>query len=327
MVSNIKQSPLVSITCLTYNHAPYLRQCLDGFVMQKTSFPIEILIYDDASEDGTQDIIREYERKYPDLIKPIYQTENQYSKGVKVEFVYNYPRAKGKYIAFCEGDDYWTDPNKLQKQIDFLERHQEHVMCSHQYKLYFQKEKIMDHAIRPIGNFSDGISFDLSFLIRGGWLFQPLSVVFRKSALDLNMYSKYAIHIDVVLLYAILKNGKEYCMSDVMGIYRIHDAGVWSRLNLNHQRVFSLKARMAIYDVEKTDEAALFILSQFSRPMGRLQVVREYSMFLRITKILITHFGSNFVLRMWFTILAFNKKLSVNEFYQIEDFCKRNKDR
>ena len=160
MVSNIKQSPLVSITCLTYNHAPYLRQCLDGFVMQKTSFPIEILIYDDASEDGTQDIIREYERKYPDLIKPIYQTENQYSKGVKVEFVYNYPRAKGKYIAFCEGDDYWTDPNKLQKQIDFLERHQEHVMCSHQYKLYFQKEKIMDHAIRPIGNFSDGISFD-----------------------------------------------------------------------------------------------------------------------------------------------------------------------
>ena len=117
MVSNIKQSPLVSITCLTYNHAPYLRQCLDGFVMQKTSFPIEILIYDDASEDGTQDIIREYERKYPDLIKPIYQTENQYSKGVKVEFVYNYPRAKGKYIAFCEGDDYWTDPNKLQKQI------------------------------------------------------------------------------------------------------------------------------------------------------------------------------------------------------------------
>lgn len=193
-------------------------------------------------------------------------------------------------------------------------------MCSHQYKLYFQKEKIMDHAIRPIGNFSDGISFDLSFLIRGGWLFQPLSVVFRKSALDLNMYSKYAIHIDVVLLYAILKNGKGYCMSDVMGIYRIHDAGVWSRLNLNHQRVFSLKARMAIYDVEKTDEAALFILSQFSRPMGRLQVVREYSMFLRITKILITHFGSNFVLRMWFSILAFNKKLSVNEFYQIEDF-------
>lgn len=168
MVSNIKQSPLVSITCLTYNHAPYLRQCLDGFVMQKTSFPIEILIYDDASEDGTQDIIREYERKYPDLIKPIYQTENQYSKGVKVEFVYNYPRAKGKYIAFCEGDDYWTDPNKLQKQIDFLERHQEHVMCSHQYKLYFQKEKINDLMyfipIRSVRKISYAVSMEYKSL-------------------------------------------------------------------------------------------------------------------------------------------------------------------
>lgn len=102
------QCPLVSISCLTYNHAPYLRQCLDGFVMQITSFPIEILIYDDASGDGTQNIIEEYQKKYPDIIKPIYQTENQYSKGVKVGFVYNYSRAKGEYIAFCEGDDYWT---------------------------------------------------------------------------------------------------------------------------------------------------------------------------------------------------------------------------
>lgn len=97
------QCPLVSISCLTYNHAPYLRQCLDGFVMQITSFPIEILIYDDASGDGTQNIIEEYQKKYPDIIKPIYQTENQYSKGVKVGFVYNYSRAKGEYIAFCEG--------------------------------------------------------------------------------------------------------------------------------------------------------------------------------------------------------------------------------
>ena len=94
------QCPLVSISCLTYNHAPYLRQCLDGFVMQITSFPIEILIYDDASGDGTQNIIEEYQKKYPDIIKPIYQTENQYSKGVKVGFVYNYSRAKGEYIAF-----------------------------------------------------------------------------------------------------------------------------------------------------------------------------------------------------------------------------------
>lgn len=318
---------LVSIVCCTYNHESYIAQCLDGFVMQKTSFPIEILIYDDASEDGTQDIIHEYERKYPDLIKPVYQTENQYSKGVKVELVYNYSRAKGQYIAFCEGDDYWTDPYKIQKQVDFLENHPEYAMCSHRYKLYFQKEKIMDHEIRPIGDFSDGMSFDLSFLIRGGWLFQPLSVVFRKSALDLNVYSKYAIHIDVVWFYTILKGGNGYCLPDVMGIYRIHDAGIWSGLHLNHQRMFSLKAREAIYDVERTDEAALFILSQFSRPMGRLQVIRQYSTFVRITRILVAHFGSGFILKMWFDRLFLNKKLCVNEFYQIEDFSKRKRSR
>ena len=115
------REPLVSICCLSYNHEPYIRDAIEGFLMQKTDFPFEILIHDDASTDGTADIIREYEAKYPDIIKPIYQTENQYSKGIKVSQVYQFPRAKGKYIALCEGDDYWTDPYKLQKQVDFLE--------------------------------------------------------------------------------------------------------------------------------------------------------------------------------------------------------------
>ena len=144
------QCPLVSISCLTYNHAPYLRQCLDGFVMQITSFPIEILIYDDASGDGTQNIIEEYQKKYPDIIKPIYQTENQYSKGVKVGFVYNYSRAKGEYIAFCEGDDYWTDPYKLQKQIDFLECYSDYVICSHRYRICLKEEKVMNDEIKAL---------------------------------------------------------------------------------------------------------------------------------------------------------------------------------
>lgn len=121
--------PAVSISCITYNHEPYIRDCLEGFLMQKTNFPFEILIHDDASTDKTADIIREYEAKYPDVIKPIYQTENQYSKGVKVSLVYNYPRAKGKYIALCEGDDFWTDPDKLQIQYDFMEANPDYSLC------------------------------------------------------------------------------------------------------------------------------------------------------------------------------------------------------
>jgi len=121
---------MVSVCCLAYNHEKYIRQCLKGFVMQKTNFKFEVLIHDDASTDGTADIIREYEEKYPDIIKPIYQTENQYSQGIKISWKYQYPRAKGKYIALCEGDDYWCDENKLQKQFDALEN-SEAVFCSH----------------------------------------------------------------------------------------------------------------------------------------------------------------------------------------------------
>ena len=94
-------------------------------MVQKTNFPIEILIHDDASTDGTADIIREYEAQYPDIIKPIYQTENQYSKGINPGFEFLFPRARGKYIALCEGDDYWTDTLKLQKQVEFLEGNKE----------------------------------------------------------------------------------------------------------------------------------------------------------------------------------------------------------
>lgn len=112
---------MVSVLCTVYNHEKYLRKSLDGFVMQKTAFPFEVIINDDASTDGSATILREYEEKYPELFHIIYQTENQYSKKVGITATYLYPAARGKYIAFCEGDDYWTDPLKLQKQVDALE--------------------------------------------------------------------------------------------------------------------------------------------------------------------------------------------------------------
>ena len=130
----IEGEPLVSVCVITYNHGKYIRQCLDGILMQKVNFPYEILIHDDASPDDTADIIREYWGKYPTVIKPILREENQYSKGVDVSR-FNFDRAKAKYIALCEGDDYWTDEGKLQMQVDFLERHGEYVGTAHNVRV------------------------------------------------------------------------------------------------------------------------------------------------------------------------------------------------
>lgn len=115
------QEIVVSIKCLIYNHEQYIRQCLDGIVMQKTNFCFEAIVHDDASTDSSAAIIREYAEKYPHIIKPIYETENQYSKrDGSLTRIMN-AACKGKYIAVCEGDDYWIDPLKLQKQVDILE--------------------------------------------------------------------------------------------------------------------------------------------------------------------------------------------------------------
>ena len=115
-------NPLVSVRCITYNHEFYIGQALDGFLMQKTNFPFEVIVHDDASTDKTADIIHQYEIKYPKLIKPIYEKENQWSKhDGSLSRIVNFA-CKGKYIAFCEGDDYWINENKLQMQVDFLEK-------------------------------------------------------------------------------------------------------------------------------------------------------------------------------------------------------------
>lgn len=120
---------MVSIRCTVYNHERYLRDCLNGFVMQKTNFRFEAIVHDDASTDGSAAIIREYAEKYPEIIKPIYETENQYSKhDDSLRRIMN-EHTHGKYIAFCEGDDYWTDPLKLQKQVDFLEANPDYGAC------------------------------------------------------------------------------------------------------------------------------------------------------------------------------------------------------
>lgn len=232
--------PLVSICCLAYNHEPYIKQCLEGFLIQKANFPFEILIHDDASTDNTQDIIREYELKYPEIIKPIYQHENQYSKGVGVTRVFQFPRARGKYIAFCEGDDYWTEPYKLQKQVDFLEANPGYSMCVGGYLKYEEESGRYTEVNKTINNdeyFNNGFSFNLNDLTKG-WLTKTLTAFFRKDILNKLDLTYYKYGRDIHLFYHILKvGGPGFYFNDIFGVYRIHKGGVNSsnkgRINLN----------------------------------------------------------------------------------------------
>lgn len=136
-------APLVAIECLAYNHGPYIRQCLDGFVMQKTDFPFIAIVHDDASTDNTEEIIQEYALKYPDIIKPILETENQYSKkdGSLGRIIKKTIPEQVRYIALCEGDDYWTDPYKLQKQVNYMENYPECGLVYTSVRYYSQKDQ------------------------------------------------------------------------------------------------------------------------------------------------------------------------------------------
>ena len=219
---------MVSVCCLVYNHEKYLRQCLDGFVNQKTNFKFEVLIHDDASTDSSAAIIREYEEKYPELIKPIYQTENQYSKKVKIGITYQFPRVKGKYIALCEGDDYWTDPLKLQKQIDFLEANPEYSFCCHRFKILKEAEKKFIHEYghnlyNPGQNLD--INEDVFFKV---WVTQWLTTMVRTDdfikACDIAM-NTFNKCLDVYIYTLLLQIGKGISLNQEMGIYRWHSNG------------------------------------------------------------------------------------------------------
>ncbi len=123
------ENPYVSVLCMTYNHAEHILECLQGFVNQQSNFKYECIVHDDASPDTTAQIIKECAEVHKDIITPILQTENQYSKKDDSLVRILIENTRGKYIAWCEGDDYWIDPLKLQKQVDFLEAHPEYAMC------------------------------------------------------------------------------------------------------------------------------------------------------------------------------------------------------
>ena len=228
-------NPLVSICCITYNHAPYIRQCLDGFLMQKTNFKYEIVIHDDCSTDGTTEIIKEYAFKYPDIFVPLYEDENQYSKGVRgicAKFVY--PKARGKYIALCEGDDYWIDENKLQMQVDFLENNPEYTMCFHNAEVL---NEIPDTEVSSIYGAEDR-DYESTELYKK-WIVPTASIVLRRKCLEYPIIEREKFWAgDVIVIQSAVHQGKVYGFSKVMSVYRVSQHGVsWEQQKKDKEHI------------------------------------------------------------------------------------------
>lgn len=214
-------TPLLSIKCMTYNHEKYIAQCIEGFLIQKTSFPFEILIHDDCSTDRTESIVREYEVRFPNIIKGIYEIENQWEKKCNAHLKKIDAAIKGKYIAICEGDDYWTDPLKLQKQVDFLEMNPEYSMC-------FHSAKIINEL--GIADKLSGVVEEREYTaneVFKQWTAPTASLLFKREIYDLPMNDRYKpLYGDIILILKAAKCGKLKGMSDQMSVYRVHSGGV-----------------------------------------------------------------------------------------------------
>lgn len=258
-MENQPRIPLVSIECTVYNHEPYLRQCLDGFVMQKTNFPFEAIVHDDASTDGSAAIIREYAEKYPDIIKPIYETENQYSKrdGSLGRIMKAAMHPATKYIAVCEGDDYWTDPNKLQLQVDFLETHPDYYMTCHAFTYYKEKtQQFVEHQFvdeLPLEVFENReyCTPTIENYFSSEWFTQLLTMVRRNHRyMSDEKLRHYKIAYDYIVCYYMMKQGKCALFKDSMGVYRKHAGGVFTGANITKWREMSFSENMTLYMIE-----------------------------------------------------------------------------
>ena len=267
----------VAVWCITYNQKDFIKDALNGFIMQKTNFPFVVIVHDDKSTDGTTDIILEYAQKYPEIIIPVIETENQWSKG-GLKHIVNIMNSRyriGKYIAFCEGDDYWTSPDKLQIQIDFLESHPDYSMCFNSAVKKYECDPI---AWINCENIEDK-DYDATDIFIN-WTVPTASVVCRKEAMDFYANIKGAERIqnyDIFIILSCAMTGKIRGISKQMSVYRIQGEGltynqkalIKCKMN-NPEHFMCLKENFPIVNSKPVDETISKTL--FERAMIQVNI-------------------------------------------------------
>lgn len=288
---------VVSVRCITFNHARFIRQCLDSLVMQVTDFRYQIVILDDASTDNTQDIILEYSHQYPNLIIPILLQENHYSiKKDRAHYIKEQEdKVDAEYIAMCEGDDYWTDPLKLQKQVDYMESHPDCMMC------FGNAIEHWEDGRRPDKSFSSLEDRDYTGQeICWKWMVPTASIIYRKSILNTELCFRYKsnqrlIVGDLPLFVTCASYGKIHAFSDVFSVYRKQDSGFTRNFNStrSYQMGLMWKEFPKIFGQEYSEVSTFKAILHFRNGMYKSKRERNYQMywmlFFRVLQMYLLH--------------------------------------
>ena len=274
----------VLIKCFTCNQEEYIEDALKGFVRQKTNFPFCALVVDDCSTDGTAEIIKQYELDYPDIIKGIYLPVNMFGNPEKQNYIKPWEE-RAQYIAYCEGDDYWIDDYKLQRQVDFLDTHPEYMMHFHNALVRYQNHNRPDHLV---SNFKSG-DFDTALLFEK-WQLPLASVVFRKEVLSSQQLNElYKVKRGGFCLFiAASLIGKVYGLSECLSVYRQNDGGVSNsmsqadcmKLNYGFAKASGDEGAMRVMNYQAYNEMKeLMIPLMLGRPSARetKQVIDIYN--------------------------------------------------
>jgi glycosyltransferase involved in cell wall biosynthesis len=258
------QDPYLVIVNWVYNQVNYITESIESILEQKTNFPVKIIIHDDASTDGTREIILEYQKKYPNLFSNILQNQNQYSKNIDITSIPLKIFNKNKYIALTHGDDYWTDPYKLQKQVDFLENNTNYSICFTNVK-HLKNNELIDSAIDSTLGGSVGYTTDIHGYLNP-FLFYTTTCVFR-NVIDFNKLKKNKNFKDIFLFSMLLEVGDLYLINQVTAVYRIHEGGIWSMKSkfnkiLNNTITLGEMVKYHRYKIPSFNEAYLWSLIQ-----------------------------------------------------------------